>query len=214
ERRGDGERDVVVRDPHQLADLVLPVLPEPKGDRKQDNCADEERKPGPAPRPPGFPVGEGTPDRRGPHAQPVPDGRGDATDHALDEATAREERGRERKARENDRTPGAGQRDVEQLAWFPGFPRWLTVLSRHHGRRGGRRSRGGGGCGGRRRRRGRRGSGGRRGFGGRRSRSGRGQLAGFDRIGGTLGRRIWILLRRRAGRWHRNVPRHGCHLLL
>src|SRR4029077_1269576 len=77
--------------PDQPADIMLPVLPEPEGNGEQDRRADEEGAPGPWPRPPGAPIGEAAPGRRGEHAEPVADGRGDAADQALEQAAAREQ---------------------------------------------------------------------------------------------------------------------------
>ena len=134
EGRGDDERDVVLRHPHQLADLVLPVLPEPEGDHDQDGRGDEEDEPGPAPRAPGVPVGEGTPDPRGEHAEPVADGRGDAPDQALDYTAAGEQRRREGKAPGNERSPAARERDIKQLPGFPGLRRRLRTCRRHYRR--------------------------------------------------------------------------------
>jgi hypothetical protein len=115
EGRDDDERDVVIRHPHQLADLVLPVLAEAECDHEQDDRADDKGAPGPGPRGPGPPVGEGTPDPGDEYPEPVADGRGYAADHALDDAAAGQERRREGKARENERTPAAGKGDVQEL---------------------------------------------------------------------------------------------------
>src|SRR5262249_4408712 len=141
------ERDVVVRDPHQLADLGLPVLPEPEGDGEQDDRADDEGEPSPAPWLPGFPVGEGAPDGGGPHAQSVADGCGNAADDALDKATAREQRRREGKAREDDRAPAAGQREMQQFPGLPGFGGWWWRLGRSYGQGGAVGGGSVGGCG-------------------------------------------------------------------
>jgi hypothetical protein len=116
ERRGNNEQDVVVRYPHQLADLVLPVLPEPEDDGVEHAARDEEGQPGPVSRAPGIAVGEGTPDPRGDDAQPVTDGRGDAEDDPLNQAAAREQRRREGKTAEDEGAPAAGQRHVQQPA--------------------------------------------------------------------------------------------------
>ena len=112
--RGHDQGDVVVRHPHEAPDLVLPVLAQPERDRQQHRGADQEDRPGPAPWRPGVPVGEGAPDPRGDDAQPVPDRRGDAPDHPLDETAAGQQRRGERQARQDECTPAAGQRDVTQ----------------------------------------------------------------------------------------------------
>ena len=78
---------------------------------------------------PGIPVGEGAPDPRGEHSEPVADGRGDAPDHALNDAGARQQRRREGQAREDERTPAAGKRDVQQLPAFFGLRRRLGGFS-------------------------------------------------------------------------------------
>ena len=52
---------------------------------------------------PGIPVGEGTPDPRGEHPEPVADGRGDPPDDALDDAATREQRRREGQAPKSPR---------------------------------------------------------------------------------------------------------------
>ena len=126
ERRGNDQRDAVIRDPHQLADLILPVLPQPEGHHDQDSRADEEDEPGPAPRTPWLTVGEGTPDPREQHPQPVPDGRGDAPDQALNDTAARQQRRREGQAPGDERAPAAGERDIEQPPGLPGLRRWLV----------------------------------------------------------------------------------------
>jgi hypothetical protein len=79
--------------------------------------------------------GEGAPDPRGQHSQPVADGRGDAPDHALDDAAAREQRRREGKAPGGERAPAAGERDIKQLPGFPGRWRRLRAISGCHGQR-------------------------------------------------------------------------------
>ena len=117
--RGYGQRDVVLRHPHQVADLVLPVLPGREGYGEQDNRADVEGAPGPPAWLARVPVGEGAPYRRYPYRQPVADGRGDPADNALDQAAAREQRRGEGKGREDDRAPAAGERDIEQFAALP-----------------------------------------------------------------------------------------------
>jgi hypothetical protein len=136
ERRGHDKQDAVIRHPHQLADLILPVLPEPEGNNEQDSRADKEGRPGPAPRTPGVPIGESTPDPRGKDPEPVADGRGDATDQALDDTAPREQRRRERKARQNERTPAAGERDIKKLPGFPGLRRRRRAFRRGHSWRG------------------------------------------------------------------------------
>ena len=133
--RGHDQGDAVIRHPHQLADLILPVLPEPEGSNEQDPCADEEGAPGPGPRTPGIPVGESTPNPRGEYSEPVADGCGDATDQALDDTAPREQRRRERKTGENERTPAAGKCDIKQLPAFRGLSRSLRASSRSYGRR-------------------------------------------------------------------------------
>jgi len=125
ERRGHGEPDVVLRHLGQLADLILPVLPEPERDHEQDGRGDEEHRPGSPPWPPGVPVGESAPDPGAEYREPVADGRGDAPDHALDEPAARKQGRRERKAPGNERAPAAGEGDVKQPPRLPGFRRWL-----------------------------------------------------------------------------------------
>ena len=138
QRRDEGlghhERNAVVRHPHQLADLVLPVLPEPEGGGEQDRPGDEEDDPGPAPRAARAPIGESTPDGRGEHPEPITDGGGNATDDALDQAAAGKQRGGERQTRENEAAPAAWKGDIEQLPGFTG--RWPRAGRRCHGRDG------------------------------------------------------------------------------
>ena len=121
DRRGDNEPDVVVRHPGQLADLILPVLPEPERDRKQDGQGDEEHQPRAPPRPPGTPVSESAPDPGAEYRNPVADGRRNAPDHALDEPAARKQGRREGKTAGNKRAPAPGEGDVAQPLQFPGF---------------------------------------------------------------------------------------------
>jgi hypothetical protein len=64
---------------------------------------DGEDLPRAAPGGPCFPIGEGAPHPRGQHADAVPDGTGDAADQSLDQAGARQQRGGERQAHEDQR---------------------------------------------------------------------------------------------------------------
>ncbi|CAM5333319.1 hypothetical protein SAVIM40S_04112 [Streptomyces avidinii] len=48
ERAGDNGQGVVIGDPHEPADLVLPVLAEPEGDTEEHDRADRQDEPGPA----------------------------------------------------------------------------------------------------------------------------------------------------------------------
>jgi hypothetical protein len=80
----------------------------------------------------GPPAGERAPDRRGPHTQPVPDRRSDAGNDSLKKTAARQQRRGEGQARQNQGTPAAGQRGVQQLAaspmlWMGGPPQLLQT---------------------------------------------------------------------------------------
>src|SRR6266536_783244 len=123
---------------------MLPVLPEPEGTSEQDTPADEEGEPGPAPRTPRVPICKRAPEPRGKYPEPVADSRGDATDQAVDQAAARQQRRSKRKASENESTPAAGKRDIQQLPGLPGLRRRLRAFSRCYGRggSGGRRNAG------------------------------------------------------------------------
>src|SRR5262249_25039711 len=126
----------------QLADLVLPVLPEGEGGHEQDTGDDEEGDPGPAPGAPGVTIREGPPDPRGEHPQPVADGGRDPPDQALHDPAPRDQRRAEPKTREGGGGGAAREGDIQQLPAFTGLRR-LRAFGRRHGRRGsgGRRAR-------------------------------------------------------------------------
>ena len=122
-----GERGVLCHT-HQVADPVLPVAAEDDRDGQRDGRRHGEQGPRRRPRCPGVAVGHGPPRGRREHAEPVADGGVDPADQALHEPAARQQRGGERQAGEQQGEAQPGQR-VGQVAPHP--------------RRGGRRARDG-----------------------------------------------------------------------